>query len=132
MADGVRIELFVFPDGIQEETIVFGDAAREQRLAAGGGLVVACRHCGSDLVFPVDWERTASGTWLVSLSCAECHCQDDVALDRMVLERFIAQLHRQRRLLQRDAERWSQACFKEEAERFVAALWRGDVQPFDF
>ena len=133
MAEDFEIELFVFRTGTEAETIVFGEAARERRRATiAAGVEVACLACGSDLVYPLEWEKTDADMWLVTLRCPECHRVYDTALERPAVERFVGQLHSQKRALAHDLAKWSLARFLEETERFVEALRGNHVLPMDF
>jgi ribosomal protein S27E len=133
MEDGTSIELFSFTDERTTETIVFGEAAREQRRPSSAAAAeVCCRSCGSDLVHPVEWERTGEETWLVLVRCPDCETAYEVAFGRFTMERFIAQLHDQKRALALELDRWSLARFREEVERLLALIGDDRVLPFDF
>lgn len=132
MAEETSIELFSFADGRTTETIVFGEAARAQRRPPGPGVELCCRECGSDLVHPLDCEQTDEQTWLLTLRCPDCEACYDVALGRCTMERYIAQLHDQKRALILELDRWSLARFREEVERLLALIADDKVLPFDF
>lgn len=127
----VKIALF---DGCDaEETLLFGEAARAQRCVdAPPQAESLCRHCGSELGHPLDWEHPTDELWLLTLRCPECECEWVVAMDQPVIERFIAHLHAQKRALARDLARLSTTRFAEEAKRFTSALHADRVLPADF
>ena len=133
MTDGQMIELPVFPNGSDTETLVSADEARALRRASGlPGVEITCPECGSDLVYPLDWEATSAPFWLVTTRCPECDSEHDRPMQRWLVERFVAQLHRQKRALGDDLARLSLGSFCDEVERFVAALQAGHIQPMDF
>jgi ribosomal protein S27E len=133
MEHDVSIDLFTFADGSTHETIVFGEAARAQRRATSGPVVeVCCRSCGSDLVYPLAWESTSKETWMLRLRCPDCEAAYDVALGRYTMERFVTQLHSQKRALTHDLARWELACFREETERLMLLIAEDRVLPVDF
>jgi hypothetical protein len=130
MANADRIVVEVFPDGSGAETLVSAEEARALRRAASAAAVDCC-YCGSDLVHPLDWERM-NGGWLVTLRCPECRLEFAAAFDEELMQRFIAQLHAQKRALAHDLARLSLGRFAEDAQRFVAALRAGHILPSDF
>ncbi len=133
MEQETSIDLFVFADGSTRETIVFGEAARAQRRATSGPVVeVSCRHCGSDLIYPIAWESTGEDTWVLSLRCPDCEAVYEVALGRYTMERFVTQLHAQKRALAHDLARWDLACFREDMERVLQLIQDDRVLPAAF
>jgi len=127
------IELFVFEDGTRREIILFGDAARAQRRATSGPVSeVCCRTCGSDLVHPLAWESTSEEVWLLQLRCPECELVFDIALGRYSMERYVTQLHAQKRALAHDLAYWDLACFREDVERLLRLIGEDRVLPTDF
>jgi hypothetical protein len=127
------IDLFAFADGSSSETIVFGEAARALRRRASGPLLeVCCRYCGSDLIFPLAWEATSEETWLLQVRCPDCEAAYDEALGRYTMERFVTQLHSQKRALANDLARWELALFREDVERFLNLIDEDRVLPADF
>jgi hypothetical protein len=127
-----RIVLSVLPDGTDAEVLVTAQEARDLRCGDAEPAEMTCASCGSDLVFPIDWENTSETTWLVALHCPECGTEYEEALDRWRIERFVTQLHTQKRALAKELARFTTSSFALEAERFVAALQAGHIQPEDF
>jgi len=112
---------------------VTAEEARDLRRAPGCEVPeITCGSCGSDLVFPIDWENTSQTMWLVTLRCPECRAEYDEPMERWRVERFVAQLHTQKRALARELARFTLSSFVVEVERFVAALKAGHIQPDDF
>ena len=130
---GQRVILSLLPDDSDPEVVVTAQEARDLRRIPGSEAVeILCGSCGSDLVFPVDWESRCQTMWLVTLRCPECDAEYDEPMERWRIERFVAQLHTQKRALARELARLTLSAFALEAERFVAALWAGHIRPEDF
>ena len=127
-----RVVLSVLPDGSDAEVLVTEQEARDLRRGDGEPAEITCASCGSDLVFPTDWENTSETTWLVALRCPECHAEYEETLERWRIERFVTQLHTQKRALAKELARFTMSSFVLDAERFVAALKAGHIQPEDF
>ena len=127
-----RIVLSVLPDGSDAEVLCTAQEARDLRYGGAEPAEITCASCGSDLVFPVDWENTLENTWLVVLRCPECDAEYEEALERWRIERFVTQLHTQKRALAKELARFITSSFVLEAKRFVAALNAGHIQPEDF
>jgi hypothetical protein len=128
-----RVVLSVLPDGSDAEVLVTAQEARDLRRGAGPEPAdITCAACDSDLVFPIDWENTSQTTWLVTLRCPECRTEYGETLERWQIERFVAQLHSQKRALAKELARFTVSSFLLDTERFVAALKAGHIQPEDF
>ena len=130
---GQRVILSLLPDGSDAETLVTAEEARDLRRGPNSELEeILCASCRSDLVMPVDWESTSRTMWLVTLRCPECGAEYDEPMERGRVERFVAQLHAQKRALARELARLTLSAFAVEVETFVAALQAGHIQPEDF
>jgi hypothetical protein len=127
-----RVVLSVLPDGSDAEVLVTAQEARDLRSNGAEPAEITCASCGSDLVFPIDWENTSETIWLVTLRCPECRAEYEETLERWRIERFVAQLHSQKRALAKELARFTMSSFVLDAERFVAALKAGHIQPEDF
>jgi len=130
---GITVDLFSFPEGAETETIVFGEAAREQRHASlGHKSDVTCQRCESDLIHAVSSRPISEETWEVEVRCPECEWHVAIVVGRYVMERFIAQLHRQKRALACDLEHLDSARFREDVERDLALIREDILLPADF
>jgi hypothetical protein len=130
---GQRVILSLLPDGSDAETLVTAQEARDLRCGPGSEAAeILCASCCSDLVMPVDWESTSKTMWLVTLRCPECGAEYGEPRERRQVERFVAQLHAQKRALARELARLTLSAFAAEVETFVAALNAGHIQPEDF
>jgi DNA-directed RNA polymerase subunit RPC12/RpoP len=121
----------VLPSGKTIEVAFFPSAQDASDQAAERGLHV-CGRCGSELVFPIDWEEAGRTHWEVVLRCPECGWQDTGVFDQAVVDRFDEELDRGTRVLVRDLKHLMHANMEDEVERFVAALHAGHIEPSDF
>jgi hypothetical protein len=154
--ENFKIELFIFPDGTSVELMVF-DRVRERR-AAGPTTATAeparsapppccspppaapgedpeahvCPVCGSDLVYPVDWDRCAPASWVLILRCPECETRREVTLGRASVEQFNRELYFGAQALAREADQMMRRNFEDEVQRIVVALERDLILPMDF
>jgi hypothetical protein len=135
----------VLPSGKTIEVVYFDDQAVEaveQPVETVVAPVVAsaetghdlqlCGGCGSDLVYPLDWEEAGTTHWEVDLRCPNCEwsnsgvfCQEDV-------ERFDEELDRGTEAMVRDLKRLMHANMEDDIRRFVAALEGDHIVPDDF
>jgi hypothetical protein len=153
--DNYRIELFIFPDGQSVELMVFDQSRRgrgarpvtataparptppsccappppvpEEDLEAH-----ACPVCGSELVYPVDWDRSGRASWTLHLRCPECETRREVTLGRASVEQFNRELYFGAQALAREADQMTRRNFADEVDRIVAALQRDLILPMDF
>ena len=91
-----------------------------------------CPVCGSELVYPIDWDRTGAASWTLVLRCPECETRREVTLGRASVEQLNRELYFGARELARDADQLTRRNFEEEADRIVAALERDLILPMDF
>lgn len=150
-----RIELFVFPDGESVELMVF-DKARSRSTAAPATRAVVppgpapgpccapppppreeveahrCPVCGSELVYPEDWDRSGQTSWTLRLRCPECETRREVTLGRASVEQLNRELYFGAQALAREADQLMRRNFEDEVELIVAALERDLILPMDF
>jgi hypothetical protein len=130
---GQRVVLSLLPDGSDAELLLTDQEARDLRRRPGSEAAeILCGACGSDLVFPLEWDNDSRTTWQVTLRCPECGATSAEHMECWRVERLVAQLHGQKRALARELARFVVSAFVVEAERFVAALKAGHIQPEDF
>ena len=152
-------ELFVFPDGESVEVMVFDglgdgvpvsayrarapepqappapDAATDAESSAPivtGPDARVCPLCGSGLVYPLDWRREGTATWNLLLRCPDCETLRDVLMDRPAVEELNRALYRAHQAVAEESQALTRRNFEEEAERIIAALDAGLIQPMDF
>ncbi len=91
-----------------------------------------CPVCGGGLVYPLDWEREDASTWTLRLRCPECETVRDVVMDRPAVEALNRELYLAHREVAEASRDMARRHFEEEAERIIAALRSGLIQPMDF
>ncbi|MGK2939689.1 MAG: hypothetical protein ACSLFR_18115 [Solirubrobacteraceae bacterium] len=91
-----------------------------------------CGSCGSDLVYPVEWDEAGATHWEVSLRCPNCEWSGTGIFEQDIVDRFDEELDRGTESLVRDLRRLIHANMEEDIERFVLALHNGHIVPEDF
>lgn len=156
--ENFKIELFIFPDGTSVELMVFdrGRPGHAGRPATATADVLpakpapapccvpppaapaedpdahVCPVCGSDLVYPIDWDRSGPASWVLILRCPECETRREVTLGRVSVEQFNRELYFGAQALAREADQMMRRNFEDEVDRIVAALERDLILPMDF
>jgi hypothetical protein len=124
----------VLPSGKTIEVVYFGDATvtERRRFPEPADDLHLCGTCGSELVYPVDWEEAGDTHWEVTLRCPNCEWSGTGVFEQDLVERFDEELDRGTEALVRDLKRVMQANMEDEIERFVSALEDGHIVPEDF
>ena len=91
-----------------------------------------CDACGSDLVYPLDWEPTPNRRWAISLRCPDCETVAEGIYEQRVVDRFDEQLDRGTEQILDDLTLLTRANMEDQVERFVAALHAGHILAEDF
>jgi len=91
-----------------------------------------CPVCHSELVYPVDWQRTSDTAWRLRLRCPECETERDAILGRADVEEYNRHLYYGSQELAQAAQEISRKNFEEEAAKLVAALEMDLILPMDF
>lgn len=91
-----------------------------------------CDMCGSDLVYPLEWEEAGATHWEVTLRCPNCEWAGTGVFEQSVVERFDEELDRGTEALVSDLRRLVAANMEDEIERFVQALESDALLPEDF
>ncbi|HSL96133.1 MAG TPA: hypothetical protein VLA35_09495, partial [Thermoleophilia bacterium] len=91
-----------------------------------------CPVCHSELVYPVDWQRTSDTAWRLRLRCPECETERDATLGRADVEEYNRHLYYGSQELAQAAQEISRRNFEEEAAKLVAALEMDLILPMDF
>ena len=126
----------VLPSGKTIEVVYFDETqaldATSPGLAEVGEDLHLCGECGSDLVYPVEWDEAGATHWEVTLRCPNCEWSATGVFSQDVVERFDEELDRGTEQLVRDLKRMMHANMEDEIERFVHALEADHIQPDDF
>lgn len=96
------------------------------------GAAHECPLCGSDLVYPLDWERNSESSWNLVLRCPNCETRRRVVLGREGVEAFNREIYRGSQALARKADSMTRRNFSEESTKLVEALARDLILPMDF
>ena len=91
-----------------------------------------CVNCGSQLVYPVQWEEAGPENWSVLLHCPNCDVFREGVFTQDNVELFDEELDRGADALARDYKRLMRANMADEIERFAGALAAGAILPEDF
>jgi hypothetical protein len=91
-----------------------------------------CVNCGSQLVYPVQWEEAGTRSWNVTIRCPECEWTEGGVFTQEQCDRFDDQLETGTDSLSRDYKRLVTANMSEEIDRFAAALDADAILPIDF
>lgn len=91
-----------------------------------------CGGCGSNLVYPLEWEEAGTSHWNVDLRCPNCEWSDSGVYAQEDVERFDEELDRGTEALVRDLKRLMHANMESDIRRFVAALEGDHIVPDDF
>jgi hypothetical protein len=129
----------VLPSGKTIEVVYFEDQMPPEPAAGSIGQVdeVAadlhiCGSCGSDLVYPTEWEESGTRHWEVVLRCPNCEWIGTGVFEQEIVDRFDEELDRATQILLRDLKRLMHSNMEEQIERFSDALGRDVILPEDF
>jgi hypothetical protein len=123
LPDGRDIEVVYLDHGIDAD-----DAAR----AGGGPALHVCFHCGSELVYPLDWTDEDGGSWRLLLRCPECEATREGVFTKDEIDDLEDELDRGVGSLLSDLRRMTHTNMSEEIEFFVRALQADVIVPSDF
>jgi hypothetical protein len=129
-----HVRRVVLPSGKTIEVVYF-EEHREVPLADPAAPAVdlsQCTGCGSQLVYPVEWDEAGPRHWEVTLRCPECEEISAGTYDQATVDRFDEVLDDGTDALVRDLKRLMRANMEDEVERFSAALHAGAILPEDF
>ena len=107
----------------------FATAPRRYR---GHSALWSCPVCGSALVQPTNASVPSTGTYRVERRCPECERRDTVEAGLGEVNEFDRHLVQGRDALEADYRRFAMRTMSEDAERIIAALRSGALQPSDF
>lgn len=89
-------------------------------------------NCGSNLVYPVDWQDDRPSYFRIWLRCPECHQGEEVIASIAQTERLDTALDQAVAEVLSDLRQITHANMSEEAEKFIGALAHDDILPEDF
>jgi hypothetical protein len=129
--EGRTVKRVALPGGKAMEVVYF-QKAEDGRHTSRGLQLHVCPACGSELVYPVDWEEAGPTRWQVSLRCPECYWSETGTFDQETVERFDDELDRGTNTLIEDLKRLTYANMEEGIDLFCEALAGDHILPEDF
>ena len=129
LPSGKTIEVVYFRDGVEPTDVA--EAPTHSPAEPDQDLHI-CLECGSDLVYPVEWEEAGPENWSVLLQCPNCSVAREGVFSQDNVERFDEALDRGADALARDYKRLMRANMAEEIDRFMGALQSDAILPEDF
>jgi hypothetical protein len=91
-----------------------------------------CSRCGSELVYPLEWDEAGENAWSVTLRCPSCELIAIGLFTQAEVDAFDTELDRGTKEVMNDLERLARANMADDVDRFAAALWADAVLPVDF
>lgn len=130
LPSGKTIEVVYF----EEHPVVAATSASAPSAPADSDVcdLHVCGSCGSDLVYPLEWEEAGATHWEVTLRCPNCEWCGTGVYEQSVVEAFDEVLDRGTEALVGDLRRLMQANMEEEIDRFTSALQADALLPEDF
>jgi hypothetical protein len=108
-------------------------ARRAVRETATNAPLVVCRACGTDFVYPVEWQETSGGrSWWVLLRCGGCDVRREVEIDDRQAADLGRRLDRHGETIERDARHLERERMHAEVDAFAEALRRDLIDAADF
>ncbi|HEX8977178.1 MAG TPA: hypothetical protein VF781_11745 [Solirubrobacteraceae bacterium] len=124
--DSHSVRRIVLPSGRSIEVVRFSADG-----APGAGMHV-CPECHSELVQPVRWGETTSGSWELRLHCPNCDWMTEGLFTQAQVDEFEEHLDEGLAEMLADLRRLTQSNMAEEIDRFTAALQTDLILPEDF
>jgi hypothetical protein len=127
-----HVRRIVLPSGRTIEVVYFEEQSTAEVPAVSAGELHICSSCGSDLVYPLEWEEAGPRHWEVILRCPNCEWIRSGVYDQETVERFDEILDEGTDALVADLKHLMQVNMQDEVARFVSALEDGHIVPDDF
>jgi hypothetical protein len=128
LPSGKSIEVLYFAD---PESAAPAPSPRQDR-PSGDDPLHLCLECGSNLVYPTDWQEAGSEHWEVDLRCPNCEWRGSGVFHQDVVESFDDELDRGIDVLLSDYRSLVSSNMEDEIDRFAKALDAGAILPADF
>ena len=128
-----KVRHVVLPSGRTIEVVYFAERTEAHGRPADEQVDLhLCGTCGSELVYPVDWEEEGSTHWRVVLRCPNCEWTGTGVFEQEFVERFDLELDHGTEVLVSDLQHLTRANMEEDVERFITALHGDHILPTDF
>src|SRR3954463_10370605 len=128
LPSGKSIEVLYFHDQVSSIT----EKPAEPSAPAADQPLHVCVDCGSNLVYPTDWQEAGPDHWEVDLRCPNCEWRGSGTFHQDVGESFDDELDRGIDVLLSDYRALVSANMEDEIDRFSKALEHGAILPADF
>ena len=128
LPSGKSIEVLYF----QEQVSSISEVPAEPSGPTGDQPLHVCVDCGSDLVYPTDWQEAGPDHWEVDLRCPNCEWRGSGTFHQDVVESFDDELDRGIDVLLSDYRALVSSNMEDEIDRFAKALDVGAILPADF
>jgi hypothetical protein len=129
LPSGKSIEVLYFAD---QPTGASEHPAVSPAQPSGDEPLHICLECGSNLVYPTDWQEAGSAHWEVDLRCPNCEWRGTGVFHQDVVESFDDELDRGIDVLLSDYRALVSSNMEDEIDRFAKALDAGAILPADF
>jgi hypothetical protein len=129
LPSGKSIEVLYFAD---QPSAAAAAPAREPVAPTGDQPLHICTDCGSDLVYPTDWQEAGPDHWEVDLRCPNCEWRGSGTFHQDIVESFDDELDRGIDVLLSDYRALVSSNMEDEIDRFAKALEHGAILPADF
>jgi len=136
-----HVKRIILPSGKAVE-IVYFDATREDLAEPAPRpapepvdetpQLECCPACSCEMVHPLDWREAECDAWELELRCPNCGWCERGVYAQEVVERYDAVLNEGTDTLIEALEKASRENMEADIERFVQALERDLIEPFDF
>jgi hypothetical protein len=133
--EGHYVKRVTLPSGKTIEVVYF-ESARALNEQPGTAAPLRdlhiCIGCGSELVYPIEWEEAGPENWRVSLRCPNCEWTATGVFTQDLVDSFDEVLDEGTEQLLSDLKQLVQANMSDEIDRFVSALDAEALLPEDF
>jgi hypothetical protein len=126
------VKRVTLPSGKSIEVLYFGDQERVSEVKSEDHPLHVCGDCGSNLVYPTDWQESGPSHWEVELRCPNCEWRGTGVFSQDVVEAFDDELDRGIDVLLADYRALVNSNMEDEIDRFAKALEAGAILPADF
>jgi hypothetical protein len=129
------IKRVTLPSGKSIDVLYFSDPPSPAATApaeADAKSLHMCEECGSNLVYPTDWQEAGADHWEVELRCPNCEWRGVGVFAQDVVEAFDDELDRGIDVLLSDYRALVNSNMEDEIDRFAKALDAGAILPADF
>lgn len=133
-----QVRRVTLPSGKSIEVLYFGDSDAPETPAEAPEPTTTstplhvCGECGSDLVYPTEWDEAGPDHWRVELRCPNCEWYGDGIFDQDTVEAFDDVLDHGIDVLLSDYRALVNSNMEDEIDRFAAALQADAILPSDF